>query len=120
MATQVKNLRRVAGGYDLRAVKDLRDWIALLKSEGQYREVHAKVDWDVEIGTIARHCMSAPNGPALLFDNIKDHENSFCRNIKSLVNLFSSTISFTMTSIPRGGSIISPPSWSNRELFGLG
>ncbi|MBI4457104.1 MAG: UbiD family decarboxylase [Acidobacteria bacterium] len=81
MATQVKDLKPVKGGYDLRAVKDLNDWIALLKSEGEYREIHAKVDWDVEIGTIARYCQSAQNGPALLFDNIKEHENTWCRKL---------------------------------------
>src|SRR5512134_1615631 len=81
MATQVKDLAGMKKTHDLRGVKDLRDWIALLKSEGLYHEVHAKVDWDVEIGTIARHCMSAKNGPALLFDNIKDHEKTWCRKL---------------------------------------
>ena len=59
MATPVKDLSRQTGGHDLRAVRDVRDWIELLKSEGEYHEVHAKVDWDVELGTIARHVQSA-------------------------------------------------------------
>lgn len=79
MDTKAKSTKPVKGGYDLGAVKDLRDWIALLKAEGQFREVKAKVDWDGEIGTIARHCMSAANGPALVFSNIKDHEKSWCK-----------------------------------------
>ena len=68
-------------GADLRAIKDVRDWISLLKSEGEFHEVSAKVDWNIELATIARHCQSAPNGPALLFSNIKDHENSWCRKL---------------------------------------
>ena len=80
MATPVKDLSSQTGGYDLRAVRNVRDWIELLKGEGVYHEVHAKVDWDVELGTIARHVQSA-EGPALLFDNIKDHENTWCTKL---------------------------------------
>jgi 3-polyprenyl-4-hydroxybenzoate decarboxylase len=73
--------KKPGGGYDPREVKTVRDWIELLKSEGEYREVHAKVDWDCEIGTIARYCMASKNGPTLLFDNIKDHESTWCRKL---------------------------------------
>jgi 4-hydroxy-3-polyprenylbenzoate decarboxylase len=81
LAKQANNLKPVKGGYDLRAVKDLRDWIELLKAEGDFREVKAKVDWDCELATIARHCMSAKNGPALLFSNIKEHEKTWCKKL---------------------------------------
>ncbi len=80
MATPVKGLRTPEGTHDLREVRSVRDWIELLKSEGEYHEVHAKVDWNVELGTIARHVQSA-EGPALLFDNIKDHENTWCTKL---------------------------------------
>ncbi|MBI5629204.1 MAG: UbiD family decarboxylase, partial [Candidatus Rokubacteria bacterium] len=33
---------------------DLRQWIALLEKEGELRRVAAPVDWDREIGAIAR------------------------------------------------------------------
>ena len=81
MATPIKELQKPKGGYDPREVRTVRDWIDLLKDEGEYREVHAKVDWDCEIGTIARYCMSAKNGVALLFDNIKGHANTFCTKL---------------------------------------
>ena len=80
MATPTKELKKPGGGYDPREVKTVHDWIDLLKDEGEYREVNVKVDWDCEIGTIARYCMSAENGVALLFDNIKGHANTFVRN----------------------------------------
>ena len=81
MATPTKELKKPPESYDLREVTTVHDWIELLKSEGEYREVHAKVDWDCEIGTIARYCMSAKNGVALLFDNIKDHASTWCKKL---------------------------------------
>jgi 4-hydroxy-3-polyprenylbenzoate decarboxylase len=73
--------KKPGGGYDPREVKTVRDWIELLKSEGEFREVNAKVDWDCEIGTIARYCVVADKPTALLFDNIKDHENTWCKKL---------------------------------------
>jgi 4-hydroxy-3-polyprenylbenzoate decarboxylase len=81
MATPTKELRKPGGGYDPREVKTVHDWIELLKAEGEFREVNAKVDWDCEIGPIARYCMSAKNGVALLFDNIKGHSDTFCTKL---------------------------------------
>ncbi len=73
--------KKPGGGYDPREVKSLRDWIEVLKSEGEYREVNAKVNWDCEIGTIARYCVVADKPTALLFDNIQDHENTWCKKL---------------------------------------
>ncbi len=81
MATPTQELKKPGGGYDPREVKTVHDWIDLLKDEGEFREVNVKVDWDCEIGTIARYCMSAKNGVALLFDNIKGHANTFCKKL---------------------------------------
>jgi 4-hydroxy-3-polyprenylbenzoate decarboxylase len=63
--------------------KDLRTWIARLESEGELRRVKAKVDWNLEIAAIQRETM-ARKGPALLFENIKDHEKTWCHRL--LVN----------------------------------
>lgn len=60
------------------AYQDLREWIAKLESEGELFRVKAKVDWDLEIGGIVQKIFDE-EGPALLFENIKDHENTFCR-----------------------------------------
>ena len=45
---------------------DLRQWIALLEKEGELRRITAEVDWDREIGAIARRVLEK-KGPALLF-----------------------------------------------------
>ncbi len=40
---------------------DLRQWIALLEKEGELRRITAEVDWDREIGAIARRVPSVPD-----------------------------------------------------------
>jgi len=66
--------------HDVRAVNDVRSWLELLESEGELRRITAPVHWDVELGTITRHVLSA-SGPALLFENIRDHERTYCRKL---------------------------------------
>lgn len=36
------------------AYGDLREWIAALRGEGELQEIEAEVDWDCELGTVAR------------------------------------------------------------------
>jgi len=60
------------------AYRDMREWINTLESEGELKRIKAKVDWNLEISEIARRAM-AERGPALLFENIKDHENTLCK-----------------------------------------
>ena len=62
------------------ASRDLRKWIDQLESEGDLKRITAKVDWDDEISQIIRK-VYVQNGPALLFENIKDHENTFSRKL---------------------------------------
>jgi 4-hydroxy-3-polyprenylbenzoate decarboxylase len=82
MATIVRDLKKTpAGAYDPRDVRDVHDWIAVLQAEGLIREVDALVDWDCELGTIARYCMSADRPVALLFNRVKDHEKTWCRRV---------------------------------------
>lgn len=73
-------LVRSARTEDVRSIKGVRDWIELLKSEQEFRQIDAKVDWDVELGTISRMVVSS-QGPSLLFSNIKDYEDSWCRKL---------------------------------------
>jgi 4-hydroxy-3-polyprenylbenzoate decarboxylase len=56
----------------------MRTWLEQLDEAGQLRRVKAEVDWDLEIGAILRVNL-ALGGPALLFDNIKDHQDTRCR-----------------------------------------
>ncbi len=65
------------------AYKDLREWMARIEEIGQLKRITAEVDWDLEIGAIAAR-MANKQGPALLFENVKDHQNTTCR--KLLIN----------------------------------
>jgi 4-hydroxy-3-polyprenylbenzoate decarboxylase len=49
---------------------DLREWIELLRAEGELAEIDAEVDPHLEITEIADRVMKA-EGPALLFRNVK-------------------------------------------------
>jgi 4-hydroxy-3-polyprenylbenzoate decarboxylase len=62
------------------ANKDLREWIAKLEQEGELARIKTKVDWNLEIGAVARENMDR-SGPALLFENIKDHEGTLCKRL---------------------------------------
>jgi 4-hydroxy-3-polyprenylbenzoate decarboxylase len=53
----------------------LRSWMATLEAAGQLRRVAAKVDWDEEIGAIARVNL-AQRGPALVFDRIRGYRDT--------------------------------------------
>jgi len=53
----------------------MRSWLKTLEQAGQLHQIDALVDWNQEIGAIARVNLSQ-RGPALLFENIKDHENT--------------------------------------------
>jgi UbiD family decarboxylase len=65
------------------AFGDLRGWIAALKAQGELREIDAEVDWNIELGTIARLLQGPASGPAALFNNIKDYNKpaSRCRQV---------------------------------------
>ncbi len=58
----------------------LRGWIDHLRQQGELMTIDAEVNWDRELGTIARKAFGNGDGPALLFRNIKDYngENSRC------------------------------------------
>ena len=52
---------------------DLRGWIEALDIAGELQRVGARVDWDCELGTIARKTFGTGHGRALLFDNIEGY-----------------------------------------------
>jgi 4-hydroxy-3-polyprenylbenzoate decarboxylase len=68
------------------AFGDLRGWIAALDKAGELRRVDAEVDWNIELGTIMRLAQGRGDGPALLFNNIKDYHaaGSRCRSLFGL------------------------------------
>ena len=64
------------------AFGDLRGWIKALDGAGELATIDAEVDWDIELGTIARLAQGAGTGPAVLFNNIKDYgANARCRQV---------------------------------------
>jgi UbiD family decarboxylase len=65
------------------AFGDLRGWMAALAAAGELHNISAEVDWNIELGTIARLAQGPGTGPALLFDNIKDYNRptSRCRRV---------------------------------------
>src|SRR5262249_48009618 len=64
------------------AFGDLRGWIGALDAAGELQRINAEVDWNIELGTIARLAQGAGTGPALLFGNIRDYgANARCRQV---------------------------------------
>src|ERR1700739_3133465 len=64
------------------AFGDLRGWITALDGAGELQRINAEVDWNIELGTIARLAQGAGTGPALLFGNICDYgANARCRQV---------------------------------------
>src|SRR3984885_5881692 len=61
---------------------DLRNWMKALDAAGELRKGDGEVDWNVELGTIARLAQGEADGPALIFNNIRDYgANSRCRQV---------------------------------------
>src|SRR2546425_4342824 len=59
---------------------DLREWLGRLDKEGELRRITAEVDWDREIGALARRVLEK-KGPALLFEKIKDYRTGRCTKL---------------------------------------
>src|SRR5262245_14448978 len=59
---------------------DLRESLAMLERDGSLRRIKAAVDWDREIGAIARRVLEK-KGPALLFESIKGYEAGRCTRL---------------------------------------
>jgi len=55
----------------------LRSWLEDLEQAGQLHRIGCEVDWNEEIGAIARVNI-AQQGPGLLFENIKDYQHGRC------------------------------------------
>jgi 4-hydroxy-3-polyprenylbenzoate decarboxylase len=66
------------------AYHDLREWISTLEKEGELARITCEVDWNREIGAVAREVLNRKKGPALLFENVTGYSNTWCR--KTFVN----------------------------------
>ena len=59
---------------------DMRQWISLLEKEGELRRITAEVDWEREIGAVARRVLEK-KGPALLFESVKGYGSGRCSKL---------------------------------------
>ena len=76
---------------------DLRTFIGQIEELGQLRRIEG-ADWNVEIGAITE-CVSDKEGPALLFDGIKDYRKGW----RILTNVFRTHERFALaTGLPTG------------------
>lgn len=95
------------------AFGDMRGWIDALKDAGEYREVDAEVNWNVELGTITRLAQGPGTGPALMFNNITDYNGADARCRR----MFCSALgSYSRVAMMMGLD----PETHPRELVGLG
>ena len=60
-------------------IEDLGEFIEKIESVGELRRVKTQVDADLEIAEILRRTMYS-NGPAILFENVKNHNMSVLGN----------------------------------------
>ena len=54
-------------------IDDIRELIDVLEKAGELKRVKTEVDSDLEVAEILRRTMYQ-NGPALLFENVKDYD----------------------------------------------
>ncbi len=62
------------------AFSDLREWLSFLENKSQLHRINAPVHWDEELGAVTRKALDQKL-PALLFENIKDHQDTDCRRV---------------------------------------
>ena len=62
------------------AHRDNREFLTELRKEGLLKTVSTLVDWNEEIAAISQELMVG-NGPAAHFNNIKDHNDTWCKEL---------------------------------------
>ncbi len=65
------------------AYDGLRGWLKVLEAAGEVKQINGEVDWNIELGTIARLLQGPATGPSVLFNNIKDYNkpDSRCKKV---------------------------------------
>jgi 4-hydroxy-3-polyprenylbenzoate decarboxylase len=82
MMTEQKISAQKIGERKPVAYGDMRGWIKALDAAGELKRIDAEVDWSIELGTVARLAQGTADGPALIFNNIRDYgANSRCRQV---------------------------------------
>ena len=62
--------------------QDLRHWIETLEREKELARIKTGVDWDLELGAVARENM-VWKVAALLFENIKGYRNTIGKKLST-------------------------------------
>ena len=75
-------------------IRSLGDWLKIVEALGELKHIKAPVDCDLEMGTITYMAGKTVGGPALLFENIKDHPGG-----RLLFNPFGSSLNRVAVSI---------------------
>ena len=65
------------------AYGDMRGWLAALEAAGEVKHINGEVDWNIELGTVARLLQGPATGPSVMFNNIKDYNkpDSRCKKV---------------------------------------
>ena len=85
---------------------DLRGWIEALRREGEIHDIDVEVDWECELGTVTRKAFGNGDGPALMFNNIKDYNGPGARCTKLFTGGLSSYSRVAMMfGLPKDASI---------------
>jgi 4-hydroxy-3-polyprenylbenzoate decarboxylase len=80
--------------------RDLREWIGSVEAIGEVKHLKG-CDWNLEIGAITELVMRRDDGPAVLFDEIKDYPKGY----RLLANSLSSRKRMALTlDVPPGES----------------
>lgn len=58
------------------AMRDLRDFLNVLEQNGELQRIQEEVDWNLEMGAIARRSYDL-GGPAVLFEKVKGYPKGF-------------------------------------------
>jgi 4-hydroxy-3-polyprenylbenzoate decarboxylase len=62
------------------AFRSLREFLDRLEAMGDLHRIKEELDWDEEIAAVAEEA-SVREAPALIFENIKDHQDTFCNKL---------------------------------------
>src|SRR5215470_17630586 len=92
---------------------DMRGWIKALEAQGELKTIAAEVDWNIELGTIARLLQGPATGPAAMFENIKGYNTPASRCRKVFTGALSSYRRIAMM-------LGLPPDTHPRELVKIG
>ena len=99
-----------------RVFEDLRGWIDALRAENEIQDIEVEVDWDCELGTVARKAFGTGEGPAILFKNISGYNASDARCSQLFTGGMSNYSRIAMTlGLPKDAPVTDMAMWLDRR-----